>query len=177
MIGRINKFKMLESYMNGMEENNKGIKHLLEGKLDEAENYFRSRIENGTYRDYYGLATAIFKRDVKRLSKEETEEIIRLYEKSIEERPDFADAYLMCGMAYEKLSSIFLHEYKKNPLENGDKKIENIKWLLNRARELITKSIEINPSFTEAAISELEGYDRRIKNIDRLKEYFEKDRN
>lgn len=165
---------MLESLLDTMGD---GIKLLEQGKYSEAINFFSGKVENkDDYISPYGLATAMFKMEQEGLTKERTEEIIKLYGISIQRKKDFADAYFMKGMAYEQLASIFTREFKKDPYHNQDEKIKDIKNALTIAKKQIKKAVELNPKFKEHAESELRAYKDRLEGIENLRALFNKER-
>lgn len=159
------------------ESSNPGMRLLLEGKLDEAEEYFSVLAEQNNYLGYYGLATARFKRCELNPGREETEEIIELCKKSMAIKPDFADSYFMCGLVYEQMASLLTREYKRAPLKDGDKKVEEIKEVLKLAKDMIEKAVELNPAFKKNAESELNSYQRRLEGIDNLRRFYTNNRN
>lgn len=162
---------MLESIINNM-DNREGIKLIENGEYDKAMGFFKSRLDSDDPTVYYGLATAIFKKSSSSLKKEETKKVIELYERSIE-NSEFGDAYLMLGMAYEKMASILINEYKKDPYIDSDNKVKEIKDFLLLAKIVIEKSVEFNPFFKDIAQSELSSYRKRLNNIDNLKKYYD----
>jgi tetratricopeptide (TPR) repeat protein len=169
---------MLEDQILFMHESDDpGMRLLLEGRSEEAEEYFSGLAQQDSYLGYYGLATARFKRDSLDPDRKRTEEIIQLYKKSITLKSDFADPYFMCGLAYEQMASLLTQEYKKDPLKGGDKKVEKIKEALMLAKEMIEKAVELNPSFRRDAQSELSSYEVRLEGLDRLKRHFTNTRN
>jgi len=168
------KIKMKETSLEHMvEENNPGIELITKGKYEEAIEYFRKRMPSKNHLEYYGLATALFKGKTFRLTQKEIEEIIELYSASSILNPEFADSYLMRGMAYEQFASILTGEYKKNPYENSEQKVDEIKKMLFEAKKLIQRSLELNPEFKDTVNSELKAYDRRIEGLDNLKRYYD----
>ena len=167
---------MLEDKLNQPIELNPGIKMILSGKYDEAISYFRPKSNDKDYLACYGLATAMFKKRSIALSIPETEEVLSLYRKSIELKPDFADAYLMSALAYEQMSSLLIREYKKAPFENSGKKVEEIKTNLFRGKEILETCIRLNSRLIESVKPELESIERTIKGIDHLKKSYEDNR-
>jgi tetratricopeptide (TPR) repeat protein len=95
---------MLERKIEGMESEMVGISLLMDNMYDEAISYFRELPEQN-FLSLYGLATALFRKKTFRLNREEVDEILLLYSQSIALNPDFADAFLMSGMAFEALAS------------------------------------------------------------------------
>lgn len=169
---------MLENYLNYMEESeDKGIKMLLGGKLDEAEKYFSGLVKKDNYLGYYGIATIRFKGDNMNPNQEKTGEIVDFYKRAISLNPNFADAYFMCGLAYEQLASVLVSEYKKDPLKESDKKVKKIKQVLRLAKEMIENAVKLKPSFKKAAESELSSYKTRLNGMDSLRKFFTQNSN
>ena len=151
--------------------------HLIERRrFDEAIAFFRSRLDAGEHLAPYGLATAIFRKKSITLDVEECWEVIELYEKSIALKPDFPDAFLMCGLAYEKLASALTGQMKKAPLEDTDRKAAAIKEAVRKAMEYLRRSVQINPGFEKAAMSGFERFERRMQGIENLRVSYNEDR-
>lgn len=150
-----------------------GIKLIEEGKYEEAKKFFKSKLHLNDYLVYYGLATAIFKENRSSITKEETNNVIELYQESIKLNPDFADAHLMLGMAYEQIVSILIKDYKKSPYSNSDQKVGEIKRVLDLARISIKRAVEFNPNLYDISQSELNSFERRLMEIDNLKQNYD----
>ena len=164
---------MLESRISANDDEFcEGIRLLENGEHDRAEAYFQQRLDRDNPLVYYGLATARFKRDQISLTRDQTLELIDLYKKSMSKKPDFADSYLMCAMAYEQLASVLTREYKREPYDNQDKKIADIKSTLEEEKNLMDEAVRLNPGFQEIAESEIKAYENRINSLDYLKEYY-----
>lgn len=161
---------MLEKMVKIDDDN--GIKLIEEGKYEEAQNFFKSRLHLNNHLVYYGLATAIFKENRSNMTKEETNKVIKLYQESIELNPDFADTHLMLGMAYEQIVSILINDYKKSPYSNSDQKVGEIKIILDLAKKSIKRAVELNPNFHDISQSELNSFERKLIGIDNLKQNY-----
>jgi tetratricopeptide (TPR) repeat protein len=170
---------MLDALVYHMEASEylEGILNIEHGNYDTAENYFKERLSQDNHLVYYGLATARFYRDPVSMTKAQTQDIIDLYEKSISKKPDFADSYLMCAMAYEQLASVLTREYKREPYNSTDKRIQGIKSALDKALERIREAIRLNPGFEDIAKPEIVAFSKRIESLDQLREYYDTHRN
>jgi len=108
---------MLEDRLQPMEESYKtGFQLLKRRNYDAAITFFRQKLEEGTPQAHalahYGLATAIYQQKQNTLTREEVREIISHYETSISQDPDFADAYVLCSVAYDRLAMTFIEQGK-----------------------------------------------------------------
>ena len=173
-MGEKNKsLKMLERWVESMEdEYAEGIELLARGKNNAALHFFEKRMDNNHYLVHYGLATAKFKEKRDALTEPETRDIIAHYEVAMKQKPVFADAFLMCGMAYEQLAGVLMRAFKQHPYKNMDKQVTGIKAVLRKAKKLIEKAVELNPDFSDVATSELRVYKTRMRGIDNLKAHY-----
>lgn len=148
-----------------------GFDLLRQGRNEEAEEYFATRNNGNDPLVMYGLMTARFKDKRTELTREEVEEIIRGYEGVIESDEGFADAYVMCAMAYEYLASVMTKAYKDNE-EVRREGTRGIKEKLERALELLHKASELNPSLSHIEEDESRLYSGRMSGLDRLEKYY-----
>ncbi|MFH1317297.1 MAG: hypothetical protein ABII01_07285 [Candidatus Woesearchaeota archaeon] len=67
------------------------------------------------------------------------------YERAIEQKPDFADAYLMLARAQRQIAAAEIEEVGVNPKGN-----DRHRSLLYSAEDNLTHASRLNPSFSEA---------------------------
>lgn len=113
----------------------------------------------------YDKATSMFTEKVRLGSTTMTDvdKIITLYNQSLEEKPDFADAHLMIAYAYVEKASLLIKEFKRTP----SKEIRN-KALscLDDAEQNFKDAMKYNPKFTRAAKEDLEIVQTKRRTID-----------
>lgn len=148
-----------------MEEDEKGLKLIENGEYDKAIRFFEPKAARGEYLACYGLATARFKKQRVLMTREEIEEIIQLYNQSISRKPDFADAHLMIGMAYESLAATLTRDINRT---NQKPKLNETKKALEKAKEFIDEAVRINPSFGKVAQAGRAACEKKISEINRL---------
>jgi tetratricopeptide (TPR) repeat protein len=150
---------MLEEHISNMDLS-QGFKLLERKRFEEAIAYFTEHLDADS-QAHYGLATAKFRKLKETALQDEgaTQKIISLYERSIELDPDFADSYLMLGMAYETKTNYLLKEKRETREGEIRESIQNSQTALERAKEL-------NLNFKKIV-------DAELKQIERQKKFLE----
>ncbi len=146
-----------------------GMGLLEQGKYLESAAYFQSHLKKNSPEAYYGLALAKFRRDTARLTLEEAREIIGFFEQAIALSPNFADAYFMCGMAYNTAAGFQLGSYNKSPTLRTAGEFEEPDAFLVKAADYFRKAVTLNPGFSGIANGEIELHQRLVTFSSMLK--------
>ena len=158
---------MVDTHINGkmIEEKLKnGFELLKKKQYDPAISLFEELVRQDGYQAKYGLATALFRKksDTNILDHDSIDQIIDLYQESLMEKPDFADAYLMLGHAYMKKAFILLRKYQEIHSEELAKQALEC---LDRAEIDFKEAMKYEKKYTKTAEENLESIDRNRTTI------------
>ena len=137
----------------GQFDANHGMSLLHADKFNEAAAYFEKHLDSNAIA-YYGLALAKFRTDTAHLTVDQAKEIAALYEKSIQLSPDFADAYFMCGMAYNAIAGLQIGAINRGQAPLTSEALQELDLLLKKANSYFDKAVAISPGFSEIAKGE-----------------------
>ncbi|MBL8469764.1 hypothetical protein [Methyloversatilis discipulorum] len=140
-----------------------GMALLQKNRFDESSAYFQEHLK-GNAVAYYGLALTKFRRDTAHLSLAQAKEIVNLYEQAIALSPEFADAYFMCGMAYNAAAGFQLGSYNKDRSLIGPGAFHEPDGFLIKAELYFRKAITLNPGFFKIAEGEI-ALNQRLKDF------------
>lgn len=132
-----------------------GMRLLQTNHFDEASRYFESHL-HGNAVAYYGLALTKFRRDTKNLTLNQAEEIVGLYEQAISLSPTFADAYFMCGMAYNAEAGFQLGGFNRHRELLSADGLAQADARIAKAEAYLQKAAALNPGFAKIAVGEIE---------------------
>ncbi|MFA7158575.1 MAG: hypothetical protein WC299_04670 [Kiritimatiellia bacterium] len=154
-------------------EDIEGVRLLQTKRYQDAISFFQKRLDAVDSFAHYGLATALFLLKHSSMNVNETKDVICHYNKAIDSNPELADAYFMCGLAYEQLASALIREYKKEPYANAKQRIDEMKIVLTLGKQMLERSVILNSNFGAQAESELKSFAQRIKGVEALRKYYQ----
>jgi tetratricopeptide (TPR) repeat protein len=140
-----------------------GMGLLQQNRFDESAAYFQKHLK-GNAVAYYGLGLTKFRKDTVNLTLSQTKEIIELYEQAIALSPVFADAYFMCGMAYNAAAGFQLGSLNKDRVLRGPDVFREPDGFILKAEQYFRKAIGLNPGFSAIADDEF-ALNKRLKDF------------
>lgn len=163
MVGK--KVKSLENLASDMELN-EGFSRLERGEYDRAIEFFTPRLDKN-YMAYYGLATALFRKEADFGNFNDSKRVVSLYKISIQLNPSFADSYLMLGLVQEREALALINKIRKvkqaKKTEESQRCLGELNYAIEESRKMLTKAREVKPEYLKIVGVELENVKRLME--------------